>query len=79
MLLSKDGHELTSNYVRGMRERFAGSETLGDVDQLPAVLRGDPRTIVVTTRPQQQVERIAQRHLIPLFTYRRTTLYRVSD
>ena len=46
-LLSRDGHELTSNYVVAMRQRFFGSPYWRAESQLRGIIDADPEVLAL--------------------------------
>jgi 4-amino-4-deoxy-L-arabinose transferase-like glycosyltransferase len=73
LLLSRDGHELTSRYVLAMHDRFMGGPYLQPVERFADVI-ADGQVVVLTKERTQYVTRLAKRPFISLYSQRRTSL-----
>jgi len=65
LLISRDGHELTSNYVAVLRKRFMGGDYLQPVSRLGDALTGDRSVLVlVARRRKHELRRLTRRRLV---------------
>lgn len=76
LLVTRDGHELTSRYVTAMRDRFMGSEYLQPVERFADVVAADGDIVVLTKEQAKYVTRLARRPFVPLYSQRRNILLR---
>ncbi len=68
LLVSRDGQELTSNYVLAERERFMGGEYLQPITHLADSIADDAPVLLLVTRwREQEVRRLTRRPLVPLY------------
>jgi 4-amino-4-deoxy-L-arabinose transferase-like glycosyltransferase len=74
-LLSRDGHELTSNYVVAMRDRFFGSSYWLPEARLPDVVAADPAVILLAAPDAiDELSRRAGRRLSTVGSDRESTV-----
>jgi 4-amino-4-deoxy-L-arabinose transferase-like glycosyltransferase len=77
LLVSRDGRELTSNYVMAMRDRFMGGDYLQPATRLTDSIAGDASVLVVVTKwREQELRRLTRQRLVPLYTDRQSLLLR---
>ena len=76
VLVSRDAHELTSRYVMSTRDRFMGGTYLQPVERFADVLGSHRNVVVLTKEPTQDVNRLANRPFVPLYSQRRSLLLR---
>ncbi len=77
MLVSGNGHELTSNYVVAMRDRFMGGRYLQSVDRFADAIEGETPTLILVTRwRKQDIRRMTKRRLELVDADRRSMLLR---
>jgi hypothetical protein len=77
MLVSGNGHELTSNYVVAMRDRFMGGRYLQSVERFADAIEGETPTLILVTRwRKQDIRRLTKRRFELVEADRRSMLLR---
>ena len=77
LLVSGNGHELTSHYVVAMRDRFMGGHYLQSVDRFADAIDGETPTLILVTRwRKQDIRRMTKRRLELVDADRRSMLLR---
>jgi 4-amino-4-deoxy-L-arabinose transferase-like glycosyltransferase len=78
LLVSDDGHELTSNYVVAMQQRFMGGAYLQPATRLVDAIADDAPVLVLVTRwREDELHQLTRpRRLVPLYADRHSMLLR---
>jgi len=76
VLVTRNAHELTSQYAKTMRKRLMGSEYLQPLKRFADVIADDPDALVLTTLGQKDLLRVTERRFVLVYAHQRSRLLR---